>query len=281
MKKYLALALALAATLFGQNATAATTKVTLCSEVKFDQLNSARGDKSPLAGTLWGDRKGTGPTGFLLKTIDGFQSPPHIHNASYKAVVIKGLWHNDDPEAESMWMGPGSFWTQPKGAVHITAARGSDTLALVHIEEAPYLVMPPRQAFESGEQPLNIDQQNLIWLDAANITWVDLPGKLTFADSPKIAFLWGNPTGEQLRGTFIKLPAGFQGRIRSNSSIFDAVVIKGMPQYRVSDSATKTLEPGSFFSSDGEAEHRVSSSADAETIIYVRSNGRYDVVPVS
>ncbi len=40
----------------------------LTSEVKWEQLNPARGDKSPKAGTLWGDRNGTGPTGFLVSS---------------------------------------------------------------------------------------------------------------------------------------------------------------------------------------------------------------------
>jgi hypothetical protein len=232
-----------------------------------------------MAGTLWGDRKGTGPTGFLLKTIDGFQSPPHIHNASYRAVVIEGIWHNDDPKADYMWMPPGSFWTQPKGEDHITAAKGGDTLALVHIEEGPYLVMPSKEAFDSGERPVNVDKDNIVWLNASNITWVDQPGNLNFANGPKVAFLWGEPDGEQLNGTFIKLPAGFKGTIRSNGSIFGAVIIKGMPQYEMSEADSKTMEPGSYFESEGETVHRVSAAAEEEAIIYVRTNGKYDIAP--
>lgn len=277
MKKYLVIALTLIATIIAGNATAAT-KVTLRSEVKFDQLNPARGDNSPLAGTLWGDRKATGPSGFLLKTIDGFESPTHIHNATYKAVVISGVFHNDDPKAEYMWMPPGSFWTQPKGESHITSAKGNDTMALVHIEEGPYLVMPSKEAFDSHERPVNVDKGNIVWLNAANITWINQPGKLTFASGPKVAFLWGNHDGGELNGTFIKLPAGFEGTIRSNGSIFGAVIIKGLPEYKI-EADTKKLEPGSYFESEGETVHRVSSDAKKETIIYVRSNGKYDIVP--
>ena len=278
MKKYLAITFILIVTTVATSAVAATTKVTLMSEVKFDQLNPARGEKSPLAGTLWGDRKSTVPSGFLLKTIDGFESPPHIHNATYKAVVISGLFHNDDPKAEYMWMPPGSFWTQPKGESHITAAKGSDTMALVHIEEGPYLVMPSKEAFDSHERPVNVDKENIVWLNAANITWIDQPGKLIFANGPKIAFLWGNHDGEQLNGTFIKLPAGFEGTIRSNGSIFGAVIIKGTPQYKLSKKDVKTMEPGSYFSSEGETVHSISSGTKEETIIYVRTNSKYDVI---
>ncbi|MEL6593749.1 MAG: DUF4437 domain-containing protein [Bacteroidota bacterium] len=54
-----------------------TYQLTLASEVQWEDLNPARGDKSPKAATLWGDRRGNAEaTGFLLKPIDGFQSPP-------------------------------------------------------------------------------------------------------------------------------------------------------------------------------------------------------------
>ncbi|MGB1038277.1 MAG: DUF4437 domain-containing protein, partial [Bacteroidia bacterium] len=67
-----------------------TNKVILSSEIVWEKLNPARGDQSPQAGTIWGDRKGTEATGFLAKFVDGFSSPPHIHNVTYRAVVIKG-----------------------------------------------------------------------------------------------------------------------------------------------------------------------------------------------
>ena len=41
----------------------------------------------------------------------------------------------------------------------------------------------------------------------------------------------------------------------------------------------KTLEPGSYFSSTGESVHQVSSEADKESIIYVRMEGKFDVIP--
>lgn len=247
--------------------TTKTAEVLLASEIKWEQLNPARGDMSPQAGTLWGDRKGTVPTGFLAKFVDGFSSPPHIHNATYRAVVIKGLIHNDDPDAAHMWMPGGSFWTQPKGEVHITAARGKINVALVEIDKGPYLVLPPDKAFDTGEKPINVD--------ASNIVWVDPPIMQPSANGPKIAYLWGNLQDGQSNGSFIKLPAGFKGKIRSYGATFRAVVIKGEPQYF--GTATQTLEPGSYFSSRGESVHQISSKPGEESIIYVRTNGRYKV----
>jgi len=245
-------------------------KTVLTSEVKWEQLNPARGDKSPKAGTLWGDRGGSGPTGFLVQFVDGFSSPPHIHNVSYRGVVISGLIHNDDPNAADMWMPAGSFWTQPKGEVHITAAKGSANVAYIEIDEGPYLVLPVEKAFESGEMPINVH--------ASNIVWVDQPGMPAAADGPKVAFLWGNPHGDQLNGTLVKLPAGFTGELRSHGSTLHAVVIQGRPKHRApGDTGVQAMEPGTCFSSKGESVHHVSSEPESECIIYVRTEGKLDV----
>ncbi|MCG8600560.1 MAG: DUF4437 domain-containing protein, partial [Verrucomicrobiales bacterium] len=97
------------------DASTPTTEIVTASEVNWTPLNAARGDASPQAGTLWGDRAGEPQTGFLVKFADGFSSPPHIHNVTYRGVVISGQIHNDDPDAAEMWMPAGSFWTQPAG----------------------------------------------------------------------------------------------------------------------------------------------------------------------
>jgi hypothetical protein len=40
----------------------------------------------------------------------------------------------------------------------------------------------------------------------------------------------------------------------------------------------KTLEPGSYFSSKVESVHRVSSEAGEKSIIYVGTDGKFDVI---
>ena len=83
----------------------------------------------------------------------------------------------------------------------------------------------------------------------------------------------------RLNGSFIKLPAGFDGKIHSAGSPFRAVVISGQLQYHMQDnSGPKSLEPGSYFGSKEEAVHHVSSGPDAESVIYVRTVGTYRVL---
>ena len=175
--------------------------------IEWGLLNPLRGDASPRAADLWGDRTTDMATGMLVKFKKGFSSPPHIHNITYRGVVIEGLMHNDDPAAEKMWLATGSFWTQPAGESHITAANGQNNLIYLEIDSGPYLVLSAKQAFDSGERPINVDERNLFWLDAKDVTWLE-------KDRLQLAYLWGKT--DAANGSFIKLPAGFEGSIEKD-----------------------------------------------------------------
>ena len=242
----------------------------LSSEVNWEQLNPARGDKSPKAGTLWGNRNGINATGFLVKFVDGFESPPHIHNVAYRGVVISGLIHNDDPSAEKMWMRTSSFWSQPAGEAHITAAKGGNVIAYIEIEKGPYLVFPTEKSFDSGDKPINVDASNLVWINQHGNPNPEIKSKITF--------LWGNPQNGQMYGSFIKLPSEFAGKLKSFGSTFRAVVIKGQVHYQMSKKVSKLLGPGSYFGANGETSHLVSSEIGDESILYIRTNGKLDII---
>ena len=70
-------------------------KVIAAKDVEWGYLNPARGDKSPGAADLWGERTKDTATGMLVRFNKGFESPPHIHNVTYRGVVIRGEVHND------------------------------------------------------------------------------------------------------------------------------------------------------------------------------------------
>ena len=246
-----------------------TNRVVLSSEIVWQKLNPARRNKSPQAGTIWGDRKGTVATGFLAKFNDGFSSPPHIHNVTYRAVVIKGNIHNDDPNAESMWMKPGSFWTQPKGESHITSAKGEECIAYVEIDSGPYLVKPIDEAFDSGERPVNIDASNVIWLGKDQTNWVR-------SGNAEISFLWEGQ--EDLKGLFVKLPGVFEGALESDGTILHAVMIKGEVNYKMPQTGEQMqLDVGSYFTSISNALHEMVNQNESEAILYIRTNGRIEV----
>ena len=184
--------------------------------------------------------------------------------------MISGYIHNDDPNAEKMWMPSGSFWTQPAGEIHITAAKGNNNLAYIEIDIGPYLVLPTEESFDKGERPINVDESNLVWIEQ--------PGTAATTNEPEMAYLWGEPHDGQLYGTLIKIPAGLTAKISSHGSTFHAVVIKGPLQYHAIETEVKNLEPGSYFNSKDKSIHKISCEVDNESIIYVRTNGVLDII---
>ncbi len=255
----------------------ASSELVLASELKWGPLNAARGKNSPRAATLWGDRNGVGATGFLVHFAEGFSSPPHIHNVTYRGVVIDGLVHNDDPGAAEMWMPAGSFWTQPKGEDHITAAKDRFNLAYIEIDSGPYLVLPSEEAFATHEQSVNVSPSNIVWLDSRDVTWIDKTASSASDQSVKMAFLWGSPKADQLNGTLLKLPKQFEGKIQSHEAILRAVVIQGQLNYQTTQSGVNILQAGSYFGSTSASTHDISCIHSNECLVYIRTTGRYDV----
>lgn len=238
-------------------------EVILASEVEWGQLNPARGAASPQAGTLWGDRAGSSATGFQFRPKDGFRSPPHIHNVTYRGVVISGVVHNDDPDAEEMWMPGGSFWTQPKGEIHITSAQGDETLAYIEIDRGPYLVLPVEEQFDSGERPINVH--------ATNVVWVDWPNAAGSPAGVECSYLWGDFGSSEPHGLLLRLPAGFEGQVGSTEAPLRAVVIEGALDHEAPGlTANATLDPGSYFTSKGSVDHHLTCSSASPCVIYLR-----------
>ncbi|TVZ10003.1 mannose-6-phosphate isomerase-like protein (cupin superfamily) [Cellulophaga sp. RHA_52] len=276
MKKTILLALAIGTTAYTSAQTPTTdpakseNEVVTADNVEWGWLNPLRGDKSPAAGKLWGDRTKNEPAGFLVKFKKGFSSPPHIHNITYRGVVIQGLLHNDDEKAEKQWLPAGSYWQQPAGEAHITAADGQENLAFLDIQEGPYLVQPTSEAFDNGERPINVDKTNMVWLNAKDIKWVKEKSNV------QTAFLWGSHEENQLRATLLKLPAGFSGSIKNLSPNFRAVVISGGITHQFSKKDAKNeLQPGSYFGAKKGATSKITT--EKETVIYIRSNGNFEV----
>lgn len=264
--------LALVATLLSTHAFASgpTSEVVAAEEANWGFLNPLRGKLSPGAADLWGDRGKDRATGMLVRFDKGFASPPHIHNITYRGVVIAGLMHNDDPDAAKTWMPIGSFWTQPAGADHITAADGEQNLIYLEIDSGPYLVKPSAEQFDNGERALNLHASNLVWLDESELHSIDAEGVET-------AYLWGGSGSGRTGGSMVKLPAGFEGQIDIDATEFRAVVIAGSVAYRSADiPQPRMLAAGSYFGSTGKYEHAV-SAADDGAMLYIRSDGRYRV----
>ena len=152
-------------------------------------------------------------------------------------------------------------------------AKGSNSVAYIEIEEAPYLVLRPNKAFDGGSRPINVHESNIVW--------TDLPGASVSERAPRVAFLWGDPQDGRPHGKLIKLPAGFRGELWGDGASMRAVLIKGQTDHQLLGGAkTRKLEPGSYFSSAGDTGHRVSCKGAEECILYTRTDGSIDVASV-
>ena len=239
-------------------------------DVEWGYLNPLRGDLSPSAANLWGDRTIDSATGMLVKFNQGFSSPPHIHNVSYRGIVIDGLLHNDDPGAEESWLSAGSYWTQPAGQNHVTAANGDSNLIYLEIDEGPYLVQPSDEQFDNGEHPVNLHQSNMVWLDHEDSALIE-------SENVSIVHLWRVNGNDRTNGVLIKLASGFSGKIRSDGNSLRSVVISGEVNLNSSNNVIlSALKPGSYFASNGNFTHWLSSNS--ESILYLRYDGKIGII---
>ncbi|CDT62799.1 conserved exported hypothetical protein [Vibrio coralliirubri] len=246
-----------------------TSKVVAANDIEWGYLNPLRGVLSPGAADLWGDRTTDTATGMLVRFKKGFESPPHIHNITYRGVVIEGQMHNDDPTSEKMWMPTGSFWTQPAGEDHTTAANGETNLIYLEIDAGPYLVKPSAEKFDNGERPLNLHKDNIVWLNSSDLHDISVEGVQS-------TYVWGSTSS--MGGSMIKLPAGFEGKVTTGASEFRAVVIAGSIEYNSKDQSSElTLTPGSYVESVGQFSHDIVNKGDSEATIYIRTNSKYQV----
>ena len=240
-------------------------------DIDWGALNPARGDESPRAGDLWGDRTGESATGFLVRFDQGFSSPPHIHNVTYRGVVIRGEVHNDDPDAAPLWLPAESYWVQPAGEVHITAARASFNLAYIEIDSGPYLVEPGSEAFDNGERPINVAPSNFVWLDGDDVEFLPA-GNGTGAE---MAFLWQDAENGE-RGMLLRLAAGYRGEIATAPGHLRAVVASGSIDYTSGDAGiAQPLGAGSYFGSAGKAVHKIGCDTKSECTVYLRSDAPF------
>jgi hypothetical protein len=246
-----------------------SSKVVAASNIKWGYLNPLRGDKSPGAADLWGDRTKDTATGMLVRFKKGFESPPHIHNITYRGIVIEGQMHNDDPNAAKMWLPAGSFWTQPAGEDHTTAANNATNLIYLEIDSGPYLVKPSTEEFDNGERPLNLHRDNMVWLNSSELNNIT-------AEGVKFTYVW--ESNAKMNGSLIKLPAGFTGEITTKASEFKAVVIAGDIEYNsVDQKKSQHLSSGSYVESNGSFTHNITNKTNVEATIYIRTNSPYQV----
>jgi len=117
----------------------------------------------------------------------------------------------------------------------------------------------------------------VLWA-AEDIKWDTLKGSPPGAGVMG-AVLWGNMEKGPF-GALIKFPSGFKHPLHYHSSTLRAVVIKGAYIYGPENGEEKRLGAGSYFSYPALDRHSTRGAEDSETIFFVESSGKFDVVPI-
>ncbi len=225
--------------------------ITPMERLTWRALNPARGDASPMASTLWGDRHAdAGPTAFLVRFVDGFSSPPHVHNVTYRALVLDGEVHNAGPDEPVVWMPPGSYWTQSAGGVHITSSRGA-SMALVEIDTGPYLVRPPSEASLETAGSVNTPSPDIGWHDDADGTARVAP--------------WASRTAPGASATLMRISAGASASVPTVTGERN-VVVSGS----VHANGGQSLDPGSLIAARSDGTLRWECASGVDCVIYRR-----------
>ena len=126
-------------------------------------------------------------------------------------------------------------------------------------------------------QKKKMKQERVLWA-GEDIKWDSLKGSPP-GSGVMGAVLWGSLEKGPF-GALIKFPPGFTMPLHYHSSGFKAVVIKGAYIYAPEGGEEKRLGPGSYFSYPALDRHATKGAEDSETIFFVESSGKFDVVPV-
>ena len=114
---------------------------------------------------------------------------------------------------------------------------------------------------------------NATLVAADELKWVDVPGT-----PAKMATVKGD-AAKGAHASFIKLPAGFSAPLHHHTADHHVVVVSGKVTLTPEGGAAKTLGPGSWFQFTGRKKHVTTCETGADCVLYVVSNGAWDLVP--
>jgi beta-alanine degradation protein BauB len=97
---------------------------------------------------------------------------------------------------------------------------------------------------------------------------------LTFAN------VWGDPA-KGPHSNYIKLPGSYASPLHVHTSSYYGVVISGVVANQRPKQADQPLAPGSYWFQKGGEQHATKCLSQSECLIFVTSQGRFDIHPVA
>lgn len=207
---------------------------------------------APEMAALWGDRD-QGASGNLEKQPAGAVSALHVHPNDTYALVLRGrMTHQFEGGPAAPVLGPGSFYTLPADAPHVSTCLAGEDCLIAYWQPGPlgYTEVDP------GEKP----SRPGLAQPAAEVAFSGAAGRSS-------APLWGDPS----RGR-----VGVMERIAPGAGVsFDAtgethgVVLTGALRREVPGQAAQTLGPGSYLVLPAGHEDRATCSPTTECRLWL------------
>lgn len=151
------------------------------------------------------------------------------------------------------------------------------SISLILILAAPVLAQPPAKADVTTPRKPGPGQP--VFMPAGDLKWTDLDPK--GAPGVKVADLWGDHAKGAF-GAYLKLPAGFAVPLHTHTHAMKVVFLSGTYIQAPEGKAEVRLGPGSYMMQPGgNYRHTTSCDKASECVLFVESNGAFDLKPVA
>lgn len=189
---------------------------------------------APEMAALWGDRT-LGASGNEEKQPAGKISALHVHpNDTYAMVIAGRMTHAFEGGPAAVELGPGSFYTLPAGAPHVSACLEGSECLIVYWQPGKLGYQEVKTGSLSGITPG-------IARPSASITLA--PGE---AGELPATRLWGDPARGNT-GTLEGQEPGTAAPTPPRAGDVHGVVIAGRATLSIGGGAGRTLGPGSYY----------------------------------
>ncbi|MFS8066306.1 MAG: cupin domain-containing protein [Byssovorax sp.] len=189
---------------------------------------------APEMAALWGDRS-VGASGNEEKQPAGKVSALHVHPNDTYAMVIEGrMTHAFEGGPAAVELGPGSFYTLPAGAPHVSACLEGSECLIVYWQ-------PGKLGYEEVKTGNHGSVAPGIARPAASIQLAPAG-----AGALPTALLWGDPTKGRT-GALEGQEPGAEAPARTYAGDVHGVVITGRESLSIGGGARRTVGPGSYY----------------------------------
>ena len=215
-----------------------------------------------------GDRA-RGEHGTFAIMAAGQSSPPHTHSSAYQAVVVSGTIVNPfGAETDSAKLGPGSAWSVPAGASHVTACVGDVPCEFYFHSKGSFDFSPLKT--QRGARPAAaraLPHTTLKWDDVSSFS--------------KMSTVFGD-RDHSAHGTIGIFKAKTAAPSHTHSNPYRGVVLRGtMNNPFEGDKDPPQLSPGSSWFVPAGVPHRTACISEEPCLFYFFSDFKRDFVPVA